>query len=249
MQEDTWTSSSEALVLARELGERLRSYRTNADVEIADLSARTRIASRYLASLEEGRLVDLPGPVFIKGFIRSICSELGRDPLPLIELVDQIHVQEPAEEADPANGSRRFVPLILSGILLAGLITGGILLHGGSEKGDNRERAAVGHDTTTAEQEAPTGQDVFTSEEPIVELDLLLRAIDKTWLRIQADSSEPWETTMKAGDEIRIKAVEKVALFIGNAGGILFELNGKRFGPLGTSGQVISNYVITRDNL
>ena len=86
-------------------------------------------------------------------------------------------------------------------------------------------------------------------EEPIVELDLLLRATEKTWLRIQADSSEPWETTMKTGDEIRLKAVERVALFIGNAGGIRFELNGKRFGPLGTQGQVISNYVITKDNL
>jgi len=77
----------------------------------------------------------------------------------------------------------------------------------------------------------------------------LLRATEKTWLRIQADSSEPWETTMKTGDEIRLKAVDRVALFIGNAGGILLELNGKRFGPLGTQGQVISNYVITRDNL
>ena len=99
-------------------------------------------------------------------------------------------------------------------------------------------------------REAPSStQDEYTDEDPVVELDLLLRATEKTWLRIQADSSQPWETTMKAGDEIRLKAVDRVALFIGNAGGILFELNGKRFGPLGTQGQVISNYVITKDNL
>ena len=248
LQEATWTSSSEALILARELGERIKCHRSDAGLEITDLAARTRIAARFLESLEEGRLVDLPGPVFVKGFIRSVCSELGRDPLPLLELVDQINlVEEPEEEPDISNGSRKTIPLVLSGILLAGLVIGGILLHGG-DKVDEKE--------TVDAQQAPAVQNVseiapetIAREETAIELDLLLRATEKTWLRIQADASEPWETTMRTGDEIRLKAVEKVELFIGNAGGVLFELNGKRFGPLGTQGQVISSYVITKDNL
>lgn len=248
MQEVTWTSSSEALVLARELGERIKCHRTDAGLEIADLSARTRIAARLLKSLEEGQLVDLPGPVFIKGFIRSVCSELGTDPLPLMELVDQIHVEEPLEEQDATNGSRKIAPLVLSGILLAALVTGGILLHGGGKEGELEDQAVIEPSSAVQDVGSMT-QEEYASEEPIVEFDLLLRATEKTWLRIQADTSEPWETTMKTGDEIRLKAVDRVELFIGNAGGILFELNGKRFGPLGTQGQVISNYVITRDNL
>jgi hypothetical protein len=163
-----------------------------------------------------------------------------------MELVDQIHVDEPSEESDGTNGSRRVMPLVLSGVLLAGLVTGGIMLHGGGE--EEGDQAAV--QPVVTEQAIPViEQEGFASEEPVVELDLLLRATEKTWLRIQADSSEPWETTMRTGDEIRLKAVDSVTLFIGNAGGILFELNGKRFGPLGTEGQVISNYVITRDNI
>ncbi len=250
MQEDTWTSSNEALLLARELGERIRSSRTDVAMEVNDLATRTRIGARYLHSMEEGNLDDLPGPVFIKGFIRAICTELGSDPLPLMDLVDQIYAEEPAEEAFGTNGSKRIMPLILSGILLAVLVTGGILLHGGDKKGEDgvREKGTV--QTEAAEPLVPeVAQEGFAREEPIIDLDLLLRATEKTWLRIQADSSEPWETTMKSGDEIRLKAVDRVTLFIGNAGGILFELNGKRFGPLGTPGQVISNYVITRDNL
>ena len=244
MPEAIWTSSSEALALARELGTMLRRYRNDAGLEIAELAVRTRIGARYLQSMEDGRLVDLPEPVFVKGFIRSVCSELGRDPVPPMNLVDQIKVEEPSEETDGANGSRRIKPLLLSGVLLAGLVTGGILLHGGKGRDEVKVLPAA------AEQEVEElAQDEYGREESIVDLDLLLRATEKTWLRIQADSSEPWETTMKAGDEIRLKAVDRVALFIGNAGGILFELNGKRFGPLGTQGQVISNYIITRDNL
>ncbi len=248
MQEATWTSSNEKHVLARELGERIRSHRADAGVEIADLAVRTRIGARYLQSLEEGALEDLPGPVFIKGFIKSVCLELGSDPYPLMDLVDQIHFEEPPEEADGTNGSKRVAPLVLMGVLLAGLITGGILLHGGGKEGENAKQAAV-QPAVTQQTGSEVAQEGFASEEPIIELDLLLRAIEKTWLRIQADSSEPWETTMRTGDEIRLKAVDRVTLYIGNAGGILFELNGKRFGPLGAQGQVISNYVITRDNL
>jgi len=251
LQEDTWTSSNEALVLARELGERIRSCRTDTGVEVNDLAIRTRIGARYLYALEEGNLDDLPGPVFIKGFIRAICKELGSDPLPLLGLVDQINVEEPAEEVEGTNGARRITPFILSGVLLAALVTGGILLHGGNKDGEDggvQEKAAL-QSEVTAPAVPELAQEGFTSEEPIVNLDLLLRATEKTWLRIQADSSEPWETTMKTGDEIRLRAVDRVTLYIGNAGGILFELNGKRFGPLGTEGQVIPNYVITRDNL
>jgi len=248
LREATWTSSNEALALARELGTRIRSYRTDAGLTISELSARTRIAARYLNSLEDGSLKELPEPVFVKGFIRSVCSELGKEPGPLIELVGQFHNEEPAEEAETPNGSKRTAPLILSAILLSALVIGGILLHGRDDGTGSQNPQAV-QDPSVLQEKPLIKGDEIAREVPIVELDLLLRATDKTWLRIQADFSKPWETTMKAGDEIRLKAVDKVELFIGNAGGILFELNGKRFGPLGTPGQVIPNYVITKDNL
>jgi hypothetical protein len=219
-------------------------------MEISELAARTRIAARLIKSLEEGSLVDLPGPVFVKGFIRSVCSELKRDPLPLLDLVDQINaVQEPAEEPDIANGSRKIVPLVLSGILLAGLVIGAILLLGGDEAGEDK---VVGAQQALSDQgvsDVAVAPEEAIQEEIAVELDLLIHATEKTWLRIQADASDPWETTMRTGDEIRLKAVERIELFIGNAGGVIFELNGKKFGPLGTQGQVISSYVITKDNL
>jgi hypothetical protein len=247
LHEATWTSSNEAIIHARELGHKVRDFRNEAGLQVADLSSRTKIGHRQLQALEEGRFEDLPGPVFIKGFIRSICDETGKDPVPLIQMVDQIFVDESPEESESTNGSRRTAPLILSGILLVGLITGGILLHG---SGRGVESDQVPDRISLSDQEtAGAAQGDYTAEEPIPELDLLLAATEKTWLRIQADSSEPWETTMRAGDEIRLRAMERVTLFIGNAGGLLFELNGRTFGPLGRHGQVISNYVITRDNL
>jgi cytoskeletal protein RodZ len=234
----------------RELGERLRSYRVDAGVEIEDLSARTRIAARNIQALEQGDVDLLPGQAFVKGFIRAICAELDRDPEPILELYNQKIEELSAEEENGAPDNRKTFPLILSVGVLIVLIVGGFLLHGGTQKDPEQ---AGGDEATVSISSAinPTEEASFAStvQEAPRELDLVIRAIERTWLRIQADSSQPWETTLKTGDEIRLKAMDRIRLFIGNAGGILFELNGKRFGPPGSQGQVISDYVITRDNL
>ncbi|MDF1536860.1 MAG: DUF4115 domain-containing protein [bacterium] len=242
-------SSNETHEAEKELGERLRSYRTDSGMEIGELAVRTRITARHIAALEEGQLHVLPGQIFIRGFVRSICQELGRDPEPLFAILDGALVAEPQEETDASNGCKRPTPLILSGLVLVALILGGILIHGkGNEEKPARNVTEAAFDTADQSvTEPPEGRQAV--QEAVRELDLLIRAIDKTWLRIQPDNAEPWETTMRAGDEIALKATERITLFIGNAGGVLFELNGKRFGPPGAQGQVISNYTITRDEL
>jgi len=247
---DTWISLTDSNDMFRELGERLRSYRVDAGFQIAELAERTRISPRYVQALENGRIDLLPGYVFVKGFIRSICAELDRDPEPLLEIVERAEEEETAEEKNGSNDSRKVFPLFLTTGVLLVLVIGGIFLHGGGEKESNQNPSDV-YVSPEAILETLNGPDSFSAlgENHPEELDLVIRAIEKTWLRIQSDSSQSWETTMKTGDEIRLKGMERVSLFIGNAGGILFELNGKRFGPPGSRGQVISNYVITRDNL
>ena len=251
MQGDTSTSSSEAKVHAEELGRILRGYRREADLDISALATRTRIGTRYLNALEEGRLEELPGPVFVKGFVKVICEELGRDLQPLLPLLEGSLEGERGEETNgPPNGQRKVVPLVLSAVVLLVLVTGGALLHGTGGKGKPTAAPEKTSPVSALPESGAAGtREISVREEPVVELDLLIRATEKTWLRMQADSSEAWEATMKTGDEVRLKAMERISLFIGNAGGIQFELNGRRFGPLGTQGQVISNYVITRDNL
>ncbi len=244
------TSSSELHGMEKELGERLRSYRADSGMELHELAIRTRITARHITALEEGQFQILPGPVFVRGFIRSICQELGRDPEPLLAILDSALDEEPLEDSDAGgDGSKRTAPLILSGVVLAVLVIGGVLIHG---KGNEEKPGSAAEEAARSAVDQPLtesleGRQAIT--EAVSELNLVIRAIDKTWLRIQPDNGEPWETTMKAGDEIALKATERVTLFIGNAGGVLFELNGKRFGPPGARGQVLSNYTITRDDL
>jgi transcriptional regulator with XRE-family HTH domain len=62
---------------------------------------------------------------------------------------------------------------------------------------------------------------------------------ERTWLRITIDGKEEKEYLFQTGARPRWRAKQKFHVFIGNAGGIDFELNGKRVGPLGKPGQVV----------
>lgn len=254
------TLSNETRATGKTLGESLRQIRIEAGLEVAELASRTRIGARNIEALEEDRLDLLPGTFFVKGFIRSICGELGQNPGPFLEMVTGLEEKE-LEGEDKSPGPRKAFPLWLTvGVLLL-LVLGGIWLYGNGRNGEpvpaQPEPLAAQPEPAIERIPAPVPVQEpapFVAPEPpapeeIEELDLAIRAIERTWLRIQTDASEPWETIMKTGDEVRLRATERITLFIGNAGGLLFELNGRNFGPPGSSGQVITSYVITRDNL
>lgn len=259
------TLSNETRVTGKTLGESLRQIRIEAGLEVAELASRTRIGAKNIEALEEDRLDLLPGPFFVKGFIRSICGELGQNPDPFLEMAADLQEEEPdGEEKGP--GPRKALPLWLTAGILLLLVLGGIWLYGNGRSGEpvppQPEPLAAQPEPAPpepaiestyapvpAQEPAPVVAPEPPAPEEVEELDLAIRAIERTWLRIQTDASEPWETTLKTGDEVRLRATERITLFIGNAGGLLFELNGRNFGPPGFSGQVITSYVITRDNL
>lgn len=59
------------------LGRWLRTERELRQVSLAELGQTTRIPLKTLKALEEDRAADLPGDVFVRGFLRSICRTLG----------------------------------------------------------------------------------------------------------------------------------------------------------------------------
>jgi cytoskeleton protein RodZ len=62
---------------------------------------------------------------------------------------------------------------------------------------------------------------------------------ERTWLRITIDGKEEKEYLFQPGSRPQWKGKESFYMIIGNAGGIDFELNGKKVGDLGKSGRVV----------
>jgi hypothetical protein len=62
-----------------EIGNTLRESRLRRGLDIADCEAATKIRAKYLRAMEEEQFDVLPGPTYIKGFLRTYAEHLELD--------------------------------------------------------------------------------------------------------------------------------------------------------------------------
>jgi flagellar biosynthesis protein FlhG len=61
-------------------GALLRKVRESLGLELADISAKTKIARAHLHAIEEDRYADLPALVYARGFLAELAKQLHLDP-------------------------------------------------------------------------------------------------------------------------------------------------------------------------
>lgn len=107
----------------QEVGDFLRSEREFQGISLEELARTTRIPSKNLSLLEQNRLPELPGNVFVKGYIRAVAKSLGTDPEPLLEQlepVEEIDSEPPpaALVAEPERGRRFGMAMVVAVLLI-----------------------------------------------------------------------------------------------------------------------------------
>jgi cytoskeleton protein RodZ len=80
------------------IGEALREARMRQRLDISDVEDRTKIRAKYLRALENEEFGLLPGPTFVKTFLRTYSEALGLDPHLLVEEYRANY--EPAEDPE-----------------------------------------------------------------------------------------------------------------------------------------------------
>jgi cytoskeleton protein RodZ len=107
------------------IGDTLREARMRQRLDIADVEASTKIRAKYLRALENEEFGMLPGPTFVKTFLRTYAEALGLDPHLLVEEYRAHH--EPADDVEHiqslgppnlARDRRRRAPRLGPGSLL-----------------------------------------------------------------------------------------------------------------------------------
>jgi cytoskeleton protein RodZ len=110
-------------------GEHLKREREMRGVSLEEISAATRINTRYLEALEKAHWSALPGGAFNRGFIRSVARFLGLDEENLIAEYS-LETKQKADAAHPAAEIPRdwkpvlaaiFVLVVLAVLVLAGI--------------------------------------------------------------------------------------------------------------------------------
>jgi cytoskeleton protein RodZ len=81
-----------------EIGEVLRSTRSRSGLDIYTVERETKIRAKYLQALENERWDVLPGPTYVKGFLRTYASYLGLDAGALVDEYRRRIERSPAAE-------------------------------------------------------------------------------------------------------------------------------------------------------
>jgi cytoskeleton protein RodZ len=68
-----------------EIGATLREARMRARIDVSEIEATTKIRAKYLRALENEEWGLLPGPTFVKSFLRTYAQALGLDGKSLVE--------------------------------------------------------------------------------------------------------------------------------------------------------------------
>lgn len=121
-----------------EIGAKLRDARLRERIDISQVEADTKIRAKYLRALENEEWSLLPGPTFVKSFLRTYADYLGLDGRMLVEQFKLRHehpdappIARPRPRERSAGrqrglrerraASRRWIVLALVALLLAGL--------------------------------------------------------------------------------------------------------------------------------
>src|SRR5947208_9917288 len=99
---------------AEELGRQLRRARQHMGLSLPDVQAVTAIPLPCLAALEEGRLDQLPSPVYARGYVRSYAEAVRLDgdrlALELWRLLEEARVATATAERQPGIHAARRAP-------------------------------------------------------------------------------------------------------------------------------------------
>lgn len=94
---------------AQELAQELIRQRELKGLNVAQLSAKTKIAERFIEAMEQGEFTFLP-PVYVRAFLRTLSLELGLDPEVMIRRYRLLSGRPEAEAVEDEPAPAAHVP-------------------------------------------------------------------------------------------------------------------------------------------
>lgn len=202
-------------------------------VSLDEVSAATRISTKFLTAIESGQWDQLPGGAFNRGYIRSTSRYLGLD--------EDGMVAEYSLETN-GNGSTHTVPRSKTELprdwrpvaaLLAVVLVVMSALIGGGWFAAAKIKARL-HARRSSQAAAPAAA---TSPAPARPMTLAVSANKPAEVRIVADRKLAFGGQIKAGEAKRFAAQDIFEISSTDAGSIRLELNGQPVRTMGPAGQ------------
>ena len=231
-------------------------------VSLDEISAATRISTRFLEAIEKDQWDQLPGGVFNRGFIRSIARFLGLDEDSLVAeyalgTASDVHVHVVAQRVRqmPRNWRPAAAAVVAIALIVVAGVAGyhrygsglGSWLHARFLTARAGARAGVSPGQSAAPDHGvssglPAGDPVLAV------LTLKMYAGKPADVKVIADGKVVFEGVVQPDEVKQFDAHNTFEVTSSEASALSLELNGQIVPPMGTSGQP-GSVTLTRNDL
>lgn len=235
-------------------------------VSLEEVSAATRISTRFLEAIENEHWDLLPGGVFNRGFIRSVARFLGLDEDSMVaeySLETRGRVDAGVVPDPPMEMPRDWKPAIVTAIaviLILASVTFVYARYGGRIAAHLHRKAAASTtpavspppdaargrtDAATQNSSANSAGAGIAAADP---LELKVQASKSVTVMIVADGKTVFNGAIDAGDTKHFEARDSLEITASESGSVTLELNGQTVAAFGQPG-LPGNAKLTRNDL
>ena len=232
------------------IGETLADARRRAGLTVTQVSRETRIRESIIRDIEQGDFSTCGGDFYARGHIRSISGVVGTNPVPLISEYDAEHgppgairaadVFEPSRPVKIRERRSPSLSLIVGVVLLAIIGFGAYRLVSHHYGAANTAATAPTHRPTA--RATPTVHPSSRTTPPASDVVIHLTANEDCWVLLTRSSSgsQIYMGVVPAGSSMTWTEKQAVNVRLGNPGGIVLTVNGKRQNPNSTNPVTLS---------
>lgn len=246
MKEKPLSLQQRQLEKLKELGAYLRQVRQEKSLPLEDVASKTRISARLLRAIEQGKLEQLPEPVYIQGFIRRFADVLGMDGEEFASdfptgvgffRINYSWRDLPAAQLRPIHLYLLYILLVIAAV--QGL---SYIINRSAVQAQQESRQSNPPSATQITFEAKNSSSAVKLERqpstPNQSVKVGVTLKEQSWIKVVADGKTEFEGVLKEGEQRTWVAKEKLIVRAGNAGGVLVVFNDQKAKTLGDPGQV-----------
>jgi cytoskeleton protein RodZ len=233
-----------------DIGATLREARMRARIDISELEAETKIRAKYLRALENEEWDLLPGPTYVKSFLREYADALGLDGKLLVAEYKLRHEGPSDFEMQPiaprssrsrdrqrrrtSSGALRDVAVAV--VIL--MVIGGLILIGQIGGDDNSDTGGPAPATTTAKKTTTTTKKAKPKPVAPRRVRLTLSAPGAVYVCLRAGEKVlvPGRT-LAVGQQIGPFKAKRFAMTFGNSN-VTMRVNGRKLAVAPSAGAI-----------
>jgi cytoskeleton protein RodZ len=255
-------------------GEELQRERELRDISLREIADATNISVQFLEALEKNEFSELPGGVYIRGFIRSTARHLGLDEDETLDSYRaEVERQELALQNRPgaipkgvtSPGSRFAETLVAASIIFTALLIGVIYWAGADTQTPVSTSALPAHDTalnarmkrsgaipphassqpSRASLQPPDNSGLVAARAAEKERLIGIRARETTAVKLTCAGVVKFKADLWVGVERQFACQEPITLSAANSGALEYSIDASKLTLLGKPGQAVSEQLIS----